>query len=231
MAQAQRRRPQERTIDDAIRETRDVAGRLNNIARRDSPGDPTQNQAVSRLEQEYNRYRNMTPEERERARITPEQMERLQRAHDQLVRRITDIQSGRPGPQPGQRPAPQRVFNYDVTIGNGPDSRTFRITMGEPLRQPGSHVSERDMLLEMARVHDFFESEPKGVARVTTPGAPAPRIQVTQISGPQMNEFNNGPQMARVDNFEVALNRAREATPPTSITVVVAPQPSQTRGG
>ncbi|HSB47562.1 MAG TPA: hypothetical protein VLD37_06110 [Candidatus Bilamarchaeum sp.] len=224
MAQRQRKQPQERTIDDLTRETRDIAGRLNNVARPGSPGDSMQNQAVRRLEQEYSRYRNMTPEERERAKITPEQMERLQRAHDDLVNRIKDIQNPHAGPTPGQRAAPQRIFNYDVIIGSGPDARTFRVTLHDRL-PPGR---ESQMLLEMARNHEFFEPS-RGT--VDVPNSPAPRAEVTQLSGPRTTEFNNGPQMARVDNFEVALNQAREATPPTAVMVVaVSPQPqTQTR--
>ena len=230
MAQRQRKPPQERTIDDLIRETRDIAGRLNDIARPNSPGNRDQNQAVSRLEQEYNRYRNMTPEERERARLTPEQMERLQRAHDEMLKRIQDIRNPHAGPRPGQRAAPQRIFNYDVTIGSGPDARTFRVTLHD--RLPAGRESQ--MLLEMAHNHEFFEPS-RGT--VDVPNSPAPRAEVTQLSGPRTNEFNNGPQMARVDNFEVALNRAREATPPTAVMVVaVSPQPqtqpqTRPRGG
>jgi hypothetical protein len=225
MAQRQRKPPQGRTIDDLTRETRDIAGRLNDIARPNSPGNRDQNQAVRRLEQEYNRYKNMTPEERERAQITPEQMERLERAHDQLVRRIKDIQSG--GPRLGQRAAPRRVFNYDVTIGSGPEERTYRVTLNDQL--PAGRESQ--MLIEMAKPrandNDFFESEPRGTVRVTTPGAPAPRMQVTQTAGPGMQEFNQMVNDGRVDNLQVALNRAREANPadPGVMVVFVPPQP------
>jgi hypothetical protein len=224
MAVRQRKPPQQRTVDDSIRELRDITGRLTN------PQDPMQRQAIDRLRREAEGHLTKPPEQREREGITPEQTERLRRALEGLNDRVRDIQNPRPAPRPGQVSAPRRVFNYDVTIGPpGPDQRTFRVTLMDRL-PPGR---ESQMLLDMAKNHEFFEPGPAGVARVTTPGVPRARAEVTQLSGPGTQEFNNMQNNGRVDNFEVALNRAGETTPPAAITVVaVSPQPqTRPRGG
>ncbi|MEW6722620.1 MAG: hypothetical protein AB1324_05140, partial [Candidatus Micrarchaeota archaeon] len=143
--------------------------------------------------------------------------ERLRRVIDQMNGKFRQIESG-------QRPAPARVHAFDVTIGSGPGARTFRVT--GLTEQPNART-----LLIMAANHEFFEPS---TGRVDVPG-PAPRVAVEQLSGPGTAEFNKGPQAARVDNFEVALNRARESTPaggvPDIAIAAVTPQQPAQRGG
>lgn len=226
MAYREKRPPQQRTIDDTIRELRDVTGRLTNL------NDPVQRQAVDRLRREAEGQLQKPPQQRESEQITPEQMERLRRALGELNQKVQDIQSGRPAPRPGQRAAPRRVFNYDVTIGHGPSARTFRIGLVDSL-PPGR---ESQMLMDMANHHEFFESGPSGPSRVTTPNTPAPRAQAEQLAGPGAAEFNKGPQMARIDNLEVALILAGSAGTPVSVAAVSPTQPqtqpqTRQRGG
>jgi hypothetical protein len=216
MATAQRRKPVPRTIDDITRDLRDITGRLTN------PHDPAQGQAIDRLRREAEAHLTKPPEQREKEGITPEQTERLRQALRELNTRVNNIQHGIPPQQ--RQAAPTRIYNYDVTIGNGPLQHTYRVT----LRSPLPIGREREMLLDMARNHEFFDAGSSGQARVTTPNNPAERAEVTQLTGPGTQEFNNMQNNGRVDNFEAALNRAG---PNAAVTVATIPVSQTTRRG